>query len=251
MLSRNPIEPASEYPTAIRIEPDEPFSGLSPARRAFNARIMVHGAVKAMRTSLQHNARAYVGLNKVPATYVASQLRFGAAASRAAKRMLEEAMELLRPEIPPHPGIWPGCHFLPRYPKPRNQKEFNAWIPMTYYRLFLSPILQDGRMLASIPERLVPVEAPKVKGLVVYGAELNGTGTRYFAAWTEWGGTFIGWMRTRPNLAGGEQDSVHAIGEVLARSIYGAHDCASSNQYGALDSFRRALQEAATDLGVG
>jgi hypothetical protein len=106
-------------------------------------------------------------------------------------------------------------------------------------------------MLAHLPERLVPVEAPKVKGLVIFGAELKGTGTRYFAAWTEWGGTFIGWMRTRPNLAGNEPNAVHAIGEVLARSIYGAHDCASSTLVDALDSFRRALQEAATDMGVG
>jgi len=59
------------------------------------------------------------------------------------------------------------------------------------------------------------VEAPKVKGLVVYGAGLKGTGTRYFAAWTEWGGTFIGWMRVRPNLAGATPDAVHAIGKVL------------------------------------
>ena len=250
MLSAEPLEPASEYPTVVPIEPDPPFSSLSPARRAFNARIMVHGAVKAMRMALQHNARAYVGLNKASATYVAQQLRLGAVASRGAKRLLEEALELLQVQEPPHPGIRPGCQLLPRYPKPRDQKEFDAWIPIAYYRLFLSPILQDGRMLATIPERLVPVEAPKVKGLVVFGAELKGTGTRYFAAWTEWGGTFIGWMRTRPNLAGGEQNSVHAIGEVLGRSVFKAEDCSSSTVHDALEFFQQALQHAANDLGV-
>jgi hypothetical protein len=83
----------------------------------------------------------------------------------------------------------------------------------------MSPILQDGRPLATIPQRLVPLEAPKIKGLVTFSAELKGTGTRFFGAWTEWGGTFIGWMRTRPNLAGDTPDAVHAIGEVLGRFI--------------------------------
>jgi len=106
-------------------------------------------------------------------------------------------------------------------------------------------------MLAHLPERLVPVEAPKVKGLVVYGAELKGTGTRFFGAWTEWGGTFIGLMRTRPNLAAEEQDSIYAIGEVLGRPVFGTADHSSSALDDALELFRRALQEAAKDLGVG
>ena len=50
------------------------------------------------------------------------------------------------------------------------------------------------------PQRLVPVEAPEIKGLMTFGAELEGTGTRFFRAWTESGGIFIGWMRTRPSL---------------------------------------------------
>jgi len=105
-------------------------------------------------------------------------------------------------------------------------------------------------MLARLPERLVPAEAPTVKGLVVFGAELKGTGTRYFAAWTEWGGTFIGWMRTRPNLAAEEQDTVYAIGEVLGRPVFGTEDHPSSTLHDALDFFERALQQAAEDLGV-
>jgi hypothetical protein len=96
----------------------------------------------------------------------------------------------------------------------------------------------------------VPVEAPKIKGLVVFGAELKGTSTRFFGAWTEWGGTFIGWMRVRPNLAAEEQDSIYAIGEVLGRPVYGTQDRPSSTLHDALEFFRRALQEAAEDLGV-
>jgi hypothetical protein len=105
-------------------------------------------------------------------------------------------------------------------------------------------------MLASIPERLVPVEAPTVKGLVVFGAELKGTGTRFFGAWTEWGGTFIGWMRTRSNLAGDAPDAVHAIGEVLGRPVFTQEESLSCALHDALDLFRRALQQAAEDLGA-
>ena len=250
MLSAEPLEPPTEYPEMIQIERNPPTICLSSARRRLDTRLAVHGAVQAIRLALQHNARAYVGLNNAPATFVSGELRLGAVAAKAAQKKLRKALDLLRELNIPHPGITPGCRELPRYPKPRNQNEFNAWIPITYYRLFLSPILQDGRMLATIPERLVPVEAPNVKGLVVFGAELKGTGTRYFAAWTEWGGTFIGWMRTRPNLAGGEQNSVHAIGEVLGRSVFKAEDCSSSTVHDALEFFQQALQQAANDLGA-
>ena len=251
MLTAEPLEPATEIPEMIPIEHNPPTICLSPARRRLDTRLAIHGAVQAIRLALQHNARACVGLNMAPATFVSGELRRGAVAAKAAQKKLRKALDLLREQNIPHPGITPGCRELPRYPKPRDQKEFNAWIPITYYRLFLSPILQDGRLLATIPERLVPVEAPVIKGLVVYGAELKGTGTRYFAAWTEWGGTFIGWMRTRPNLAGGEQNSVHAIGEVLGRSVFGPENCSSTTHHDALDFFRRALQQAADDMGVG
>jgi hypothetical protein len=96
----------------------------------------------------------------------------------------------------------------------------------------------------------VPVEAPKIKGLVVFGAELKGTGTRFFGAWTEWGGTFIGWMRTRPNLAGETPDAVHATGEVLGRSVFTQEESNSCTLHDAQESFRRALQEAAEDIGL-
>jgi hypothetical protein len=250
MLSAEPLEPPTEYPETIPIEPEPPTIILSPARRRLDTRLAIHGAVQAIRLALQHNARASVGLNRAPATFISGELRLGAVAAKAAQKKLRKAPDLLREPNIPHPGITPGCRELPRYPKPRNQKEFNAWLPITYYRLFLSPILQDGRMLATIPERLVPLEAPVIKGLVIYAAELKGTGTRYFAAWTEWGGTFIGWMRTRPNLAGGEQNSVHAIGEVLGRSVFKTEDCSSSTVHDAMEFFQQALQQAANDLGA-
>jgi len=89
-----------------------------------------------------------------------------------------------------------------------------------------------------------------IKGLVVFGAELKGTGTRFFGAWTEWDGTFIGWMRTRPNLAGDTPDAVHAIGEVLGRSVFKPEESTSCALHDAMELFRRALQEAAEDMHV-
>jgi hypothetical protein len=53
-------------------------------------------------------------------------LRLGAVATKEAKRLLEEALELMQPENVPHPGIRPGCRFLPRYSKPRNQEGFHS-----------------------------------------------------------------------------------------------------------------------------
>jgi hypothetical protein len=70
-----------------------------------------------------------VGLNRAPAAFVSGELRLGAVAAKAAQGKLRKALGLLREPIIPHPGITPGCRELPRYPKPRNQKEFNAWMP--------------------------------------------------------------------------------------------------------------------------
>ena len=251
MLSTEPLPPATEYPEMIPIEHHSPTIFLTPARRRLDTRLAIHGAIHAIRCAITHNARASVGLNNAPATFVSGELRLGAVAAKTAQKKLRKALNLLREPYVPHPGIRPGCHELPRYPKPKDQNEFHSWLPMTYYSLFLSPILQDGRLLATIPQRLVPVEAPEIKGLVVFGAELKGTGTRFFGAWTEWGGTFIGWMRTRPNLAGDQPDGIHAIGEVLGRSVFRPEESPSCALHDALESFRWALQQASEDLGVG
>jgi len=177
MLSAEQLPPATEIPEMLPIEHHPPTICPSPARRRLDTRLAIHGAIQAIRCAIRHNARAFVGLNTAPATFVSGELRLGAVAAKAAQKKLRKALDLLREPNIPHPGIRPGCRELPKYPKPQTQTEFNSWIPQAYYRLFLSPILQDGRMLARLPERLVPVEAPKVKGLVVFGAELKGTGT--------------------------------------------------------------------------
>ena len=55
-------------------------------------------------------------------------------------------------------------------------------------------------------------------------------------------------MRTRPNLAGEAPDAVHATGEVLGRAIFRPEESSSCALHDALESFRRALQEAAEDI---
>jgi hypothetical protein len=126
-----------------------------------------------------------VGLNRAPATFVSGELRLGAVAAKAAQRKLRRALDLLREPNVTHPGIRPGCRFLPRYPKPRNQEAFHSWVQMTYYGLFRGLILVDGRLLSKIPEELVGLDVPKVGGLVIFGAKMKGTNMRFFGAWLD------------------------------------------------------------------
>jgi hypothetical protein len=51
-------------------------------------------------------------------------------------------------------------------------------------------------------------------------------------------------------LAGDTPDAVHAIGEVLGKSVFRPEESPSIALHDALELFRRALQEAAEDLGV-
>jgi hypothetical protein len=92
------------------------------------------------------------------------------------------------------------------------------------------------------------IEAPAVRGLSIYGAR-NGQ-MRFYGAWTERSGIFVGWMRKKPNLAGDTPDAVHAIGEVLGRSVFRLGESASRAPDDALEIFRRAVQEAAEDMGL-
>ena len=92
------------------------------------------------------------------------------------------------------------------------------------------------------------IEAPAVEGLSIYGA--TNVQTRFYGAWIRRSGIFVGWMRMRPNLAGPEQDSVYAIGEVLGRQIFHSEHGVSLALLDALESFGRALLEAAQDMGL-
>ena len=147
-----------------------------------------------------------------------------------------------------HPQLNPTCHNPPHrpisprihHPKPSNQADFHLWLSHAYKHVFRCEQALTGPIIA--------IEAPAVEGLSIYGAR-NGQ-TRFYGAWIRRSGIFVGWMRTRPNLAGPEQESAYAIGEVLGRSVFGMENRASYSMHDAFESFWRALQEAARDLGM-
>jgi hypothetical protein len=130
--------------------------------------------------------------------------------------------------------------YISRLPS-SNQAAYDGWLQHAYKRVFRCEQALTGPIIA--------IEAPAVKGLTVYGAR-NGQ-TRFYGAWTRRSGIFVGWMRARPNLAGDTPDAVHAIGEVLGRSVFKPEECASCALHDALESFRRALSLLLSILGMG
>jgi hypothetical protein len=92
---------------------------------------------------------------------------------------------------------------------------------------------------------MVPIDAPIVKGLTVY-AVMNGN-SRFFGAWIERSGVFIGWMRIQPHISG--VDSDYVVSEVLQRPVFMGMSLDLSG-HDAEYKFTRALKEAAWDLGV-
>jgi hypothetical protein len=138
---------------------------------------------------------------------------------------------------PSHPGVPPGSPDMLHREKPTNQAAFHEWVRATYSRVFGCEKQLDGPIF--------PVEAPLVKGLTVYGAK-NGE-TRFYGAWTERSGVFIGWMKIQPHIAG--VDSDYAVGEILGRSVFEAVSIDLSG-HAAVDRFVLELREVAWELGV-
>ena len=126
------------------------------------------------------------------------------------------------------------------HPIPSNQAAYDGWLQQAYKLVF--------RCEQALTGPIISIEAPAVEGLSVYGA--TNVQTRLYGAWIRRSGIFIGWMRTRPNLAGPEQEAVYAIGEVLGRPVFGIEDGPSYSMHDALELFRRALLQTADDLGI-
>jgi len=136
----------------------------------------------------------------------------------------------------PRPKPASCSYTLVPWAKPCNQADFHDWLRKTHLRVFRS---------MDRPFGIVPIEAPVVKGLTVYAA---GSGQmKFFTAWTEQGGTFIGWMRIQPHFSG--IDSDYAVGEVLGRPVFVGISLDLSG-HDAIDKFVLALKEAAWDLGL-
>jgi hypothetical protein len=146
-----------------------------------------------------------------------------------------------------HPQTSPTHHNSPslsispriRHPIPSNQAAYYGWLPQAYKHVF--------RCEQALTGPIISVEAPAVEGLSIYGA--RNSQTRFYGAWIRRSGKFVGWMRTRPNLAGEAPDDIHATGEVLGRPVFTQEESKSCALHDALESFWRALMEAAMDIG--
>jgi len=162
-------------------------------------------------------------------------------ASNYPEAIIEEPIHetIFRPNrpLPPHPGPSPGCPDSLHRERPANQAAFHEWVQAVHQRVFRSETRPDGPM--------IPVEAPAVKGLTVYGVKCGES--RYFGAWIERSGVFIGWMRIQPHISG--IDSDYAVGEVLQRPVFMGISLDLSG-HDAVDRFTLALKNAAWDLGV-
>ena len=105
-----------------------------------------------------------------------------------------------------------------------------------------STIFQCGRLPDS---PIVTLDTPIVKGLVIYGARC-GT-VKFYAAWVEWSGIFLGWMKIQPAVE--DVDSDYATGKVLGKPLFLGISLDISG-HAAFDRFVWALKQAALELGV-
>jgi len=107
----------------------------------------------------------------------------------------------------------------------------------------------DGRTIfqyASLPDSpIFTLDAPAVKGLVCYAARC-GT-LKFFAAWVEWPGTFVGWMVVRPAVEG--VDSDFGVGEVFGKRLDSKMSLDLKGHL-AVDRFVRELGKVAWAIGV-
>ena len=82
-----------------------------------------------------------------------------------------------------------------------------------------------------------------MKGLVIYGARCGSL--KFYAAWVEWSGTFIGWLKVQPAVEG--VDSDFGVGEVFGKRL-DSKISMDLNGHMAIDRFVRALKEEAWTL---
>ncbi len=155
---------------------------------------------------------------------------------RSSCEVCERIVRHRRP-LPPHPGPPPGCPDMLHREKPVNQAAFHEWVLAVHRRVFQLETRPEGPM--------IPVDAPAVKGLAIYSARCGET--RFYGAWVDWSGTFLGWMRIQPNVSGIESD--YAVGDVLGRPMFMGIVLDLSDHM-AVDRFRQVLKEAAWDLGA-
>jgi hypothetical protein len=138
---------------------------------------------------------------------------------------------------PSHPGPTPGCPDMLHRERPANQAAYHEWVHAVHMSVFRCEKQPD--------EPIITLDAPTVKGLTVYAAKSGET--RFYGAWIERSGVFVGWMRIQPHIAG--VDSDYAVGEVLQRPVFIGISL-DLRGHDAIDRFTVSLKNAAWDLGV-
>jgi hypothetical protein len=87
------------------------------------------------------------------------------------------------------------------------------------------------------------LDAPAVKGLVIYRARCGSL--KFYSAWVESTGTFIGWMKVQPAVEGVDSDC--AIGEILGKPIVDRISVVL-NRHRAMDRFTKTLENYMRDI---
>jgi hypothetical protein len=138
----------------------------------------------------------------------------------------DDAINLPEPSSP-----WP----TPRMPE--NQIVYQEWLLTAAATIFQCESLPDSPIFT--------LEAPAVKGLVVYGARC-GT-IKVYAAWVETTGTFAGWLVVRPVVGG--VDSDFGVGKVFGKPLDSKISMDIKGHL-AVDRFFRELGKMAWAIGA-
>lgn len=157
----------------------------------------------------------------------------GETAAREVDAHIRDALAFLYDHDPP--VVFGDNDDQVRRRKPANAGEFIVWAQVEYLRLFRCEVYPAG---------LKAIEAPRIKGLVVYAAE--GFGARLYAAWTG-AGKFVGWMQYHPSLSA--MDHQFAIGVVLGEQVWPDNHMNAVRQK-PVKVWTDALRTAARILGV-
>jgi hypothetical protein len=120
---------------------------------------------------------------------------------------------------------------------PPNQMAYQEWLLTATDTIFGCESLPDSPIFT--------LDAPAVKGLVVYGARC-GT-ARFYAAWVETTGTFIGWLKVLPAIKG--VDSDFGVGEVFGKPLDSKISMDIKGHL-AVDRFFRELGKVAWAIGA-
>jgi len=153
---------------------------------------------------------------------------------------LGDMLEDLSAQAPPASSLdWPETpeRPWPTPPMPVDQLDFQEWLRDASTSIFGCDGLPDWPVIS--------LDAPKVKGIIIYAARC---GTfKFYTAWVEWSGTFIGWLKVQPAVERIDPD--YAVGEISGRPLFLGITLDLSGHM-AIGRFVQVLKDVARDLGL-